>query len=69
MTPTIPADVERQFEGRWIAWDTDANQVVAWGDSMKQVVDGAKAHADLTRHLMWYHHVVRKDAVVVGGIW
>jgi len=69
MTPTIPADVERQYEGRWIAWDTESNQVVASGDSMKQVVDGAKAHADQTRHLMWYHHVVRKDAVVVGGIW
>jgi endo-beta-N-acetylglucosaminidase D len=69
MTPTIPADIERQYEGRWIAWDTDANQVVASGDSMKQVVDGAKDHVDQTSHLMWYHHIVRNDAVVVGGIW
>lgn len=69
MQPTIPSDVEKQYEGRWIAWDTDTNQVVADGDSMKQVIDLAKSHADQTKHLIWYHHALPTDAVLVGGLW
>jgi endo-beta-N-acetylglucosaminidase D len=69
MTATIPHDVEQKYEGQWVAWDTESNIVAAAGDSMKQVIERAKEHADRTGHLIWYHHVLRKDALVVGGIW
>jgi hypothetical protein len=69
MATIIPQAIEQQYEGKWIAWDTESNVVVASGDTMKEAIDGAKAHSDQAGHLIWYHHVVRKDAVVVGGIW
>jgi len=69
MIPTIPPAVEQRYDGKWIAWDTETNLVVASGDSMKEVIERARDHVDQTGHLMWYHNVVKNDAVVVGSIW
>jgi hypothetical protein len=68
MALTIPPKNEAKYGGRWIAWDTDANQLVAAGHSMQLVIDLAKEHVNRTRHLIWYHHVIEKNAVFVGGI-
>ncbi len=68
MAPAIPPEIEEKYEGRWIAWDTDANQLVAAGNSMQEVIDSAKEHVNRTRHLIWYHHVIKKNAVFVGGV-
>jgi len=66
MTFTIPPEIEDKYEGRWIAWDTDTNQLVADGETMEQVMDRAKDHADRTGHLIWYHNCLPKDAIIIG---
>lgn len=63
----IPHDVEEQYEGRWIAWDTESNVVLADGDSMDAILDETRAERDAGR-LIWYHNVLPRDLVIVGGL-
>jgi uncharacterized protein (DUF433 family) len=64
----IPAEIEDQYEGKWIAWDTETSCVVASGNSMDEVVDRAAEHYEKTRHLIWYHNVLPKDVEIIGGL-
>ena len=34
----IPADVEVQYEGQWIAWDTVTHELVGHGSTMKEAM-------------------------------
>ena len=65
---TIPPDIEARYQGRWIAWDTDTQQVLADGETMEVVV-AAAAPERHQRHLIWYHHVLAPGTVLVGGLW
>ena len=51
---TIPPDIEARYQGRWIAWDTDTQQVLADGETMEDVV-AAAAPERRQQHLIWYH--------------
>ena len=64
---TIPRDVEISHEGRWIAWDAEERVVLAEGDSMDEVLD-ATDDAREAGKLIWYHHILHHDEVVVGGL-
>ena len=65
---TIPRDIEARYEGRWIAWDTDTQQVLADGETMEDVVVAAAPQRE-QQHLIWYHHVLAPGTVLVGGLW
>lgn len=63
----IPREVEERYEGQWIAWDTESNTVLASGDTMEDLVATTRDAVNAGR-LVWYHHVVRSDVVLVGGM-
>lgn len=66
MDPSIPRDVELQYEGQWIAWDTVDNQVIGHGPTLKDAMTAATG-AETPGHLIWYHHVVPRNLEIVGG--
>ena len=62
----IPPEIEEQFEGEWIAWDCDAQAVIAHDvDPNKLIAPTDEAHR--AGHLIYFHHVLRNDAILVGG--
>lgn len=65
---TLPPEIERLYAGRWIAWDTVDQKVVGEGDTMDEVVTEVMSTLGESDHLVWYHHVVSEDAVIVGGL-
>ena len=67
MDMMIPADIESQYEGRWIAWDTLTRQVVGDGDTVEQAIEASREARD-DGHLIWYHHILSRDSVIVGGL-
>lgn len=69
MSFKIPSEIEDQYEGRWIAWDTETNQVLADGETMKEVMDRVGDVWERTGHLIWYHNCLRKDEIILGGLW
>ena len=66
MDPSIPQDIELQYEGQWIAWDTVSNQVIGHGATIKAAMDDAR-QAEQPGHLIWYHHVLPRDLEIIGG--
>lgn len=61
----VPSDIEKLYEGQWIAWDTQTLEVVGHGATL----DEAMIHSDAAfqaGHELYYHHVVTGDAVIVG---
>jgi hypothetical protein len=64
----LPADVERRYEGRWIAWDTTDQQVVGSGDTADEAVQKASPVSRQTGHLIWYRHIAPANSVIVGGL-
>ncbi len=67
MDPSIPREIESQYEGRWIAWDTVLAKVVGQGESIREASEAARTHADQTGNLIWYHHVLPRNSLIVGG--
>ncbi len=63
----IPVEIEDQFEGEWIAWDTVTREVVGHGVTMDEAMRASDA-AFATGHLIYYHHVLPRDAILVGGL-
>ena len=63
----IPPEIEERFEGQWIAWDTVTHELVGHGQSMKEAMHASDA-AFATGHLIYYHHVLPRDAILVGGL-
>ena len=63
----IPEEIESRYQGRWIAWDTVRKEVVGEGDTVEQAITASRQARD-GGHLIWYHHVLPKDAIIVGGL-
>ena len=68
MNDEIPREIEEQYEGRWIAWDTEAKVVLASGNTMEDLVPATREAVNVGR-LIWYRHILRPDTVLVGGLW
>ncbi len=62
----IPLEIENQYEGEWIAWDTIARLVVGHGADLDQVVQQAQPAQD-QGHTIYFHHILPPDAILVGG--
>jgi hypothetical protein len=58
--------VEQQHEGHWLAWDTEARQVLARDPDLEHVMAATEQHVADGRSI-WYHHVVPREAIIVGG--
>ena len=63
----IPAEIEDLYEGQWIAWDTVTHELVGHGATMDEAMQ-ASDEAFATGHLIYYHHVLPRDAILVGGL-
>ena len=63
----IPLEIEGRYEGQWIAWDTVTHELVGHGSTMKEAMQASDA-AFATGHLIYYHHVLPRDAILVGGL-
>lgn len=63
----IPAEIESQYEGEWIAWDTTLCEIAGHGDSLEDAIELSSEARD-AGHLVWFHHVLPKDALIVGGL-
>ena len=62
----IPAEIEQQYEGEWIAWDCEMRQVIAHDvDPNKLVAPTDKAFD--AGHLIYFRHILPPDAIIVGG--
>lgn len=62
----IPAEIEDRYEGKWIAWDTVTDEVVAADEDLDEVVRQAKPVHD-AGHELYLHHILPPDMVIVGG--
>ena len=62
----IPLDVERQYEGEWIAWDCETRQVIAHDKDPNKLVAPTDDAFD-AGHLIYFRHVLSPDAIIVGG--
>jgi hypothetical protein len=67
MNQQIPLQIEEKYEGRWVAWDTVDEKVVGDGQTLEEAI-AAAAPARQAEHLIWYHHVVPRETVIVGGL-
>lgn len=63
----IPAEIETLYEGQWIAWDTVTHELVGHGATMDEAMQTSE-EAFETGHLIYYHHVLPHDAILVGGL-
>ena len=66
-TTDIPAEIEDLYEGQWMAWDTVTHELVGHGATMDEAMQ-ASEKAFATGHLIYYHHVLPRDAILVGGL-
>jgi hypothetical protein len=62
----IPREIEDRYVGKWIAWDTVTDEVVAADEDLDKVVTQAKPISD-AGHELYLHHIVPPDVVLVGG--
>ena len=67
MNTDIPKEIEDRYEGKWIAWDTETREVVAADEDLDRVIDQALPLRD-TGHLIYFHHILPPDVVIVGGL-
>jgi hypothetical protein len=63
----IPPEVEDKYEGKWIAWNTVTDEVVAAHEDLGEVVKQAQSVHD-AGHELYLHHILSPDAVIVGGL-
>lgn len=63
----IPTDIEERYEGQWIAWDTVTHQLVGVGPTMDDAMRASDAAFE-SGHLIYYHHILPRDAILVGGL-
>lgn len=66
-SPEIPPEIEALYEGQWMAWDTVTHDLVGHGATMDEAMK-ASEEAFQTGHLIYYHHVLPRDAILVGGL-
>ena len=65
--PLIPAEIEDLYEGKWIAWDVESEEVLASGETMEDLVPATRDAVSSGR-LIWYRHLLHPDTVLVGGL-
>ncbi len=63
----VPGDIEKVYEGQWIAWDTETREVVGHGVTLDEAMIRSD-EAFQQGHELYYHHVLPRDAVIVGGL-
>ena len=63
----IPCEIEDRYEGKWIAWDTVTDEVVAADEDLGEVVKQALPARD-AGHEIYFHHILPPDMVIVGGL-
>lgn len=63
----IPADIEAQFEGEWIAWDCESREVIAHDVELARLMP-ATDDAYRAGRSIYFHHILPADAVIVGGL-
>ena len=63
----IPPEIEDLYEGQWIAWDTVTHELVGHGATMSEAMQASDS-AFKTGHLIYYHHVLPRDTILVGGL-
>jgi hypothetical protein len=61
----VPREIEDRYVGKWIAWDTVTDEVVAADEDLDKVVTQAKPIHD-TGHELYFHHIVPPDVVLIG---
>ena len=64
MFDQIPVKVLEQFEGKWIIWDENEQQVIGSGDTLDEAENQAAPLAD--GHLLRVHHVLPRGEEVAG---
>ena len=63
----IPPEIDDKYEGKWIAWDTETDEVVGADELLDKVVDQAQP-ARRAGHVIYYHHILPRDMIIVGGL-
>lgn len=63
----IPPEIEELYEGEWIAWDCAARQVIAHHVELDKLMPATDEVYNAGR-LIYYHHILPHDAVIVGGL-
>jgi hypothetical protein len=64
MFQQIPVQILEQYEGKWIVWDQDAQQIVGSGATLDEAED--QAARSPTDHLLRVHHVLPRDSEIAG---
>ena len=67
MNLDIPPEIEEQYEGRWIAWDTVTQEVAGEGETLDEAIAASNDAWD-AGHELYFHHILPRDAVIVGGL-
>ena len=70
MNLDIPPEIEEQYEGRWIAWDTVTQEVAGDGETLDAAIAAIAASNDAwdAGHELYFHHILPRDVVIVGGL-
>lgn len=63
----IPAEIERLYEGEWIAWDCATRCVLAHDVELARLMP-ATDEAYRAGRPIYFHHILPHDAVIVGGL-
>ena len=63
----IPPEIEERYEGEWIAWDCEAQQVIAHDLELGKLMP-ATDEAYKAGRPIYFHHILPHDANIVGGL-
>ena len=67
MNLDIPPEIEDRYEGRWIAWDTVTQEVAGDGETLDEAIAASNDAWD-AGHELYFHHILPRDVVIVGGL-
>ena len=63
----IPPEIEERYEGEWIAWDCEAQHVIANDVELGKLMP-ATDEAYKAGRPIYFHHILLHDAIIVGGL-
>gem|GEM_PF-5557561 len=63
----IPADIEAQFDGEWIAWDCDSREVIAHDVELARLMP-ATDDAYRAGRSIYFHHILASNVTIIGTI-
>ena len=67
MLPEIPVEIEERYEGQWIVWDMDAQQLAGVGPELDDLQTEVRKVQD-AGHEVYVHFVLPRGTVLVGGL-